>query len=58
MYFQSVQNNEEILGIEHAGLHIALKKMIKFDMEKKKNDLPTFGEAILENITKETVQPF
>lgn len=44
------------MGVEHAGLHIALKKIIKLDAERQKNNLPTFGEALAETMSKETVR--
>uniref|UniRef100_A0A182PAK3 PUM-HD domain-containing protein n=1 Tax=Anopheles epiroticus TaxID=199890 RepID=A0A182PAK3_9DIPT len=44
-------------GIEHAGIHIALKKMIKQDQEKRQlagdDDVSQFGLAIVEELTVE-----
>uniref|UniRef100_A0A182LW26 PUM-HD domain-containing protein n=1 Tax=Anopheles culicifacies TaxID=139723 RepID=A0A182LW26_9DIPT len=48
--------NPLINGTEHAGLHIALKKMIKQDEEKRRlvgEDVSQFGLAILEELTVE-----
>lgn len=46
---------DPVSGIEHAGLHIALKKLGKNDSEKIKANEPTFGEALVEKITDETL---
>lgn len=43
------------LGIEDAGLHIALKKLIKEDKERLAKELPTFCDALVRELTKETV---
>ncbi|XP_052891959.1 protein penguin [Anopheles moucheti] len=48
--------NPLISGIEHAGLHISLKKMIKQDQEKRQlgdEDVSQFGLAIVEELTVE-----
>uniref|UniRef100_A0A182R5P3 CPL domain-containing protein n=1 Tax=Anopheles funestus TaxID=62324 RepID=A0A182R5P3_ANOFN len=48
--------NPLINGTEHAGLHIALKKMIKQDQEKRQlagEDVSQFGLAIVEELTVE-----
>nr|XP_040223438.2 protein penguin [Anopheles coluzzii] len=48
--------NPLINGIEHAGIHIALKKMIKLDQEKRQlagDDVSQFGLAIVEELAVE-----
>lgn len=47
---------DPVCGIEHAGLHVALKKLGKTDSEKVKANEPTFGEALVEKITDETLE--
>lgn len=46
---------EQTLGVDHAGLHIVLKKILKGDADKLAKSLPTFGAAIAEQLTNETV---
>ncbi|XP_053668771.1 protein penguin [Anopheles marshallii] len=53
---KQLATNPLISGIEHAGLHIALKKMIKQDQEKRQlgdEDVSQFGFAIVEELTVE-----
>lgn len=49
------QKPDPINGVEHAGLHVAFKKMAKNDQEKSKSDEPTFGGAIIEQLSSELV---
>lgn len=44
-----------VCGIEHAGLHVALKKLGKNDSEKIKSNEPSFGEALVQHLTDETI---
>lgn len=46
---------EETSGVDHAGLHIVLKKILKADTEKIANELPTFGSSLANKLTSETV---
>lgn len=47
---------KQILGIEHSGLHVVLKKLIKSDQGKDDEDKTNrFGVALVEKLTKETV---
>ncbi|XP_065080418.1 protein penguin [Ochlerotatus camptorhynchus] len=50
--------NPLINGIEHAGVHIALKKIIKLDQEKRQEDASSsqFGSAVLDNLTEEVIK--
>lgn len=50
--------NPLINGIEHAGVHIALKKIIKLDQEKRQEDATSsqFGTALLDNLTEDTIK--
>uniref|UniRef100_A0A336MGJ9 CSON001138 protein n=1 Tax=Culicoides sonorensis TaxID=179676 RepID=A0A336MGJ9_CULSO len=52
------QKKEEklIFGIEHPGLHVVLKKLIKLDIEKSKSDEPQFGTSLMEKLSNETVE--
>uniref|UniRef100_A0A182K363 PUM-HD domain-containing protein n=1 Tax=Anopheles christyi TaxID=43041 RepID=A0A182K363_9DIPT len=53
---KQLASNPLINGIEHAGIHIALKKMIKQDQEKRQpggEDVSQFGLAIVEELTVE-----
>ena len=46
-----------VIGIEEAGLHIVLKKILKNDKERlqQNKDSPTFGSILLRQLTDETV---
>ncbi|XP_062535043.1 protein penguin [Armigeres subalbatus] len=50
--------NPLIDGVEHAGVHIALKKLIKLDKEKLLEDENSsqFGSAVLDNLTDEVIK--
>ncbi|XP_055524133.1 protein penguin [Wyeomyia smithii] len=52
-----LEANALLNGIEHAGVHIALKKIIKLDSEKRQQDATAsqFGEAIVEQLEKESI---
>ncbi|KXJ70629.1 hypothetical protein RP20_CCG022878 [Aedes albopictus] len=45
-------------GVEHAGVHIALKKLLKLDQEKRQEDAASsqFGSAVLENLPDEAIK--
>lgn len=48
--------NPLVNGVEHAGIHIALKKMLKLDQEKRQQDgedVSQFGQALVEALTDE-----
>lgn len=49
------EDNKMVSGIEHSGLHFALKKIAKLDKDKAKEDLPTIGQALVEKLNSETV---
>ncbi|XP_058062880.1 protein penguin [Anopheles bellator] len=56
-----LSTNPLVNGIEHPGIHIALKKIIKQDREKRQenpesNDVPQFGYAIIEELSKEQLK--
>lgn len=50
-----VEEIETIAGIEHSGLHIALKKIIKHDKERSAAGLQTFGGFVANEVTSETI---
>lgn len=52
------KSNETILGVEHAGLHIVLKKILKLDQERIKENLPTLSGSLAKILTTETVIKF
>lgn len=48
---------KQIAGIEHPGLHVVLKKLIKSDQAKEDEDKSNrFGVSLVEKLTKETVE--
>lgn len=47
-------NEEEFLGIEHAGLHMTFKKLIQNDKDATE-DKPTFCEALLQHLADDVV---
>lgn len=49
------ENEEEILGIEHAGLHMTLKKLIQNDKDATKNDKATFSRALVNYLDSNVV---
>ncbi|KAJ6637486.1 Protein penguin [Pseudolycoriella hygida] len=52
----TVQSDPTTYGVEHAGLHIVLKKILKSDKEKKERNEPTFGAAIAQKMTPQTME--
>lgn len=54
--------NPLVGGIEHAGVHIALKKIIKLDQEKRQqassegSEVSQFGQAVIEGLTVEQLK--
>uniref|UniRef100_A0A2M4AJE2 Putative puf family rna-binding protein n=1 Tax=Anopheles triannulatus TaxID=58253 RepID=A0A2M4AJE2_9DIPT len=54
--------NPLVGGIEHAGVHIALKKIIKLDQEKRQQassaseEISQFGQAVIEGLTVEQLK--
>jgi len=51
-----VQADLTTYGVEHAGLHIVLKKILKADKERKEQNQPTFGASIAQKMSTETAQ--
>lgn len=49
------EKEESILGIEHAGMHMTLKKFIQYDKINLENGNKTFGEALLKNLDNDLV---
>lgn len=43
-------------GIEHAGLHIVLKKILKTDAQRKAEEQPTLGAELAQQLTTDTVK--
>lgn len=53
------ENDKEVNGIEHAGLHMSLKKLLQHDKAIVSDNRDyTFGRALLEVITDETVSRY
>lgn len=51
--------NPLVPGVEQAGMHIALKKIIKLDQEKRQEegeDCSQFGGAVLEQLSDEVIK--
>ncbi|KRT81565.1 hypothetical protein AMK59_6124 [Oryctes borbonicus] len=48
------EEEEEILAIEHAGLHMTLKKLVQNDKQAIENNKPTFSKALV-NLLQEDV---
>lgn len=55
---EAAKTAEKMLGIEHPGLHIALKKIIKNDKERSANSEPTFGSQVVKGLSEEAVYHF
>lgn len=51
----AVNESELLSGIEHPGMHIALKKIAKADKEKVSANCPTFGASLTNELNEETV---
>lgn len=49
------EKEETILGIEHAGMHMTLKKLIQHDKVNLEKGNKTFGETLLQKLNKELV---
>ncbi|KAJ8965143.1 hypothetical protein NQ314_004368 [Rhamnusium bicolor] len=49
------ENEKEILGIEHAGMHMTLKKLAQHDKINLENGNPTFGAALIEKLNDEVL---
>lgn len=49
------EKENDILGIEHPGLHMTLKKLAQHDKTNLENENPTFGCALAKKISDETV---
>ncbi|KAI4456854.1 hypothetical protein MML48_8g00018351 [Holotrichia oblita] len=49
------ENEQEILGIEHAGLHMTLKKLVQNDKEALINNKPLFSEALFSILDENVV---
>lgn len=52
---EAAKTAEKMLGIEHPGLHIALKKIIKNDKERSANSEPTFGSQVVKGLSEEAL---
>lgn len=46
---------EDVLGIEHAGLHMTLKKLVQNDKDAIKNGKPSFSQALSDHLQDEMV---
>lgn len=53
--WQVKEDEKEVYGIEHAGLHMTLKKLAQNDKIAEENSKTTFGECICSEIEDETV---
>lgn len=45
----------DVFGIEHAGIHLMLKKLLQHDKTAKENDRPEFGAAVVEVLNDDIV---
>ncbi|KAK9883600.1 hypothetical protein WA026_001775 [Henosepilachna vigintioctopunctata] len=50
------KEEEEFLGIEHAGLHLVLKKIAQHDKINTTLDLPTFGVSLVKKLSNDTIE--
>ncbi|XP_044759898.1 protein penguin [Coccinella septempunctata] len=50
------ENDKEIRGIEHPGLHLVLKKIAQHDKNNIEKDLPTFGASLSKSLTDEVIE--
>ncbi|XP_058812812.1 protein penguin [Topomyia yanbarensis] len=50
--------NPLVSGVEHAGMHIALKKIIKMDQEKRQEDenASQFGKTVMDMLSEDTIK--
>ncbi|GLV34625.1 penguin [Carabus blaptoides fortunei] len=46
----------DVFGIEHAGIHLMLKKLVQHDKTAKENDRPEFGAAVVEVLNDKIVK--
>ncbi|XP_058452955.1 protein penguin [Malaya genurostris] len=55
---KQLAQNPLVSGVEHAGMHIALKKIIKLDQEKRQEDENSsqFGKAMIDILSPETIK--
>lgn len=49
------EGGNEIYGMEHAGLHTVLKKLIQYDKVAFEQDKPTFSSVIVEHLDSDLV---
>lgn len=49
------ENDKEVQGIEHSGLHMVLKKIAQNDKLNIEKNLPTFGASLMKSLTKDVV---
>ncbi|CAG9860728.1 unnamed protein product [Phyllotreta striolata] len=50
------ENNKEISGIENAGIHMALKKLVQFDKTRSERNESTFGSVLINKLEADTVK--
>uniref|UniRef100_A0A6P7GEK1 Protein penguin-like n=1 Tax=Diabrotica virgifera virgifera TaxID=50390 RepID=A0A6P7GEK1_DIAVI len=49
------ENENDILGVENAGIHMALKKLAQQDKVRLENQDITFGSVLIEKLTEDTL---
>ncbi|KAL3274543.1 hypothetical protein HHI36_015925 [Cryptolaemus montrouzieri] len=49
-------NEKEVMGVEHAAMHLVLKKIAQHDKVNLEKNLPTFGDALLSNLNNEVIE--
>lgn len=49
------ESEKDVLGIENAGIHMALKKLAQFDKIKLENEDVTFGSVLVEKLNEATL---
>lgn len=50
------EDEKQVNAIEHAGIHLSLKKIAQHDKINTEKGEYTFGKAVCETLTDETVQ--
>ncbi|KAF7270686.1 hypothetical protein GWI33_016355 [Rhynchophorus ferrugineus] len=50
------EGESDISGIEHAGLHMTLKKLAQHDKVASQNDNPTFGKILVDSLTDDVIK--
>lgn len=49
------ENDKEVAGVEHPGLHMVLKKLAQHDKTNLEAELPTFGQFLTKELNDDAV---